>query len=78
MSAQQQKPRARTTQITPERIRARAYEIYEARNGAPGDPTSDWLQAERELNDQGPDRTASIASEPGAQTPRQRLPAVRN
>jgi hypothetical protein len=30
-------------------IRERAYHIYLARNGAPGDPTSDWLQAEREL-----------------------------
>lgn len=30
-------------------IRRRAYEIYLNRNGAPGDPVADWLQAEREL-----------------------------
>jgi hypothetical protein len=34
-----------------ERIRARAYQIFEARaaGGSPGDPTSDWLQAETEV-----------------------------
>jgi hypothetical protein len=32
-----------------EQIRARAYEIYLARNGAPGNPESDWRQAEEEL-----------------------------
>jgi Protein of unknown function (DUF2934) len=30
-------------------IARRAYEIYLGRNGGPGDPTADWLQAEREL-----------------------------
>jgi len=30
-------------------IRQRAHEIYLARNGAPGNPTDDWLRAEREL-----------------------------
>src|SRR5690606_16442600 len=35
--------------VPPERIQARAYEIYEARTreGSPGDAMSDWLQAER-------------------------------
>ncbi len=37
-------------EITPERIRVRAYEIFQARNGGPGDADSDWAQAERELN----------------------------
>jgi hypothetical protein len=32
-----------------ERIRLRAYEIYQARNGAPGDALGDWVQAEREF-----------------------------
>lgn len=32
-----------------EQIRARAYEIYLARNGAPGTPDGDWRQAEQEL-----------------------------
>jgi len=33
-----------------EEIRHRAYEIYLARGGAPGDEVEDWLQAERELH----------------------------
>ena len=39
------------TKVTPtvEQIRARAFEIYQRRNGAPGDPQAEWLQAEREL-----------------------------
>lgn len=34
-----------------ERIRARAYEIYQQRvkRGTPGDAVSDWVQAEREI-----------------------------
>jgi len=36
-------------EVTPDRIRVRAYAIYRARNGAPGDEGSDWCQAEREL-----------------------------
>lgn len=32
-----------------DRIRCRAYEISQARHGAPGDPVADWTQAEREL-----------------------------
>jgi len=42
--------------VMSERIRARAYEIYQARsgNGGPGDQGSDWLQAERELNGGSP------------------------
>jgi hypothetical protein len=34
---------------TEEQIRMRAYEIYLARNGAPGSPEADWRQAEEEL-----------------------------
>ena len=36
--------------VTPERIRLRAFEIYQARNGGLGDAESDWTQAERELS----------------------------
>jgi hypothetical protein len=36
--------------VTPDRIRARAYEIFQARNGGGGDALADWLRAERELN----------------------------
>jgi hypothetical protein len=42
-----------STQVAPgptdEQIRARAYQIFLARGGRPGDPDADWLQAEREL-----------------------------
>ena len=37
-------------QIREDQIRARAYEIYLERNGEPGNPVEDWLQAEAELN----------------------------
>ncbi|XVJ59655.1 MAG: DUF2934 domain-containing protein [Tepidisphaera sp.] len=37
--------------ITLDRIRMRAHEIFVARNGGPGDATTDWCQAERELNE---------------------------
>ncbi len=40
---------ATATAPSEEQIRARAYQIYLARHGAPGDPQADWAQAEREL-----------------------------
>jgi hypothetical protein len=48
MTAQPKAPSS-MLEVTPQRIQARAYEIYEARHGGPGDAVSDWLQAEREL-----------------------------
>lgn len=51
-------------EITPDRIRLRAYEIYESRNGGPGDALADWVQAERELG--GADRTLEPACFPSA------------
>jgi hypothetical protein len=36
-------------QSAADRIRLRAYEIFKARNGGPGDASADWAQAEREL-----------------------------
>ena len=33
-------------------IRKRAYDIHQAREGAPGREMDDWLQAERELKEQ--------------------------
>lgn len=42
--------RAKKSQPTHEDIALRAYHIFLERNGAPGDPHSDWLQAEAELN----------------------------
>lgn len=35
---------------TQDEIARRAYEIFKSRNGRPGDPVADWLQAERELS----------------------------
>lgn len=37
------------TMPTAEQIRQRAYELYLARNGGPGDAHSDWVEAERQL-----------------------------
>ena len=37
---------------TPEQLQKRAYEIFEARGGAPGREWDDWLLAEAELNAQ--------------------------
>jgi hypothetical protein len=37
---------------TDEQIRLRAYQIFLARDGAPGDEFSDWTQAERELTEE--------------------------
>ena len=42
-------PAASATMLSDAEIATRAYEIFKARNGEPGDPVSDWLQAEREL-----------------------------
>ncbi len=36
-------------QVTWQAIEARAYEIYASRGYAQGDPTADWLEAERQL-----------------------------
>ena len=36
---------------TPQRIAARAYELYLARGQEPGHEQEDWLRAERELTD---------------------------
>lgn len=35
-----------------ERVRTRAYEIFERRNGGEGDAQSDWSRAENELRDE--------------------------
>jgi len=43
---------SRQVEPTAEQVRRRAYEIFLSRNGTPGDPASDWLQAERELREQ--------------------------
>jgi hypothetical protein len=35
-----------------ERIAARAYELYEARDGAHGQDFDDWLRAEQQIDDE--------------------------
>lgn len=43
-------PGAGRAELTPERVRDRAYFIFLARAGRPGNPESDWIQAEKELS----------------------------
>jgi hypothetical protein len=48
---------ARSKAIDPtltDQIRKRAFEIYLARRGGPGDALSDWLRAEREIRATAP------------------------
>jgi hypothetical protein len=42
-------PAPTATPVSVDRIRHRAFEIFMARQGRPGDPLADWLQAEREV-----------------------------
>ena len=59
-SAQQHGGDTTAATIDPERIANRAYERYMARGGADGQDLEDWLEAERELeqeqHDGGRDR----------------------
>jgi Protein of unknown function (DUF2934) len=56
MSAQRQKPepKPKPAAATPshEEIERRAYEIFKARGGELGDPTQDWLEAEKQLREE--------------------------
>ncbi len=45
----QQQPDSALEPTLEERIRIRAYELYEKRQGGSGDADGDWLQAEAEL-----------------------------
>lgn len=42
-------PRPAESPPTEDQVRVRAYQISQARGGAPGRELDDWLQAEREL-----------------------------
>jgi hypothetical protein len=42
-------PLTQSSEASADTIRARAFEIYEARGGEPGQDLDDWLQAEGEL-----------------------------
>lgn len=78
-SARRPAPKANAiAEVKPHLIRRRAYEIFLARNGGPGDHLSDWIQAEQELNSasqvapivvraserRGRDDRADVASQP--------------
>lgn len=45
-------------QATAERIQERAYQLYVNRGQEPGHELDDWLQAEREMSNQGEERYA--------------------
>lgn len=64
-----------STEVTTGRIQARAYQIYQARNGngGAGDATSDWLQAERELKGSAPEPSAAADIEMRARARGERL-----
>lgn len=47
-------------EVKPDLVRQRAYEIFKARNGGPGDCASDWAKAEKELNGAGQDAPAAV------------------
>ena len=65
----------KTVNAMRDRIRHRAYEIYCGRisSGVAGDASSDWLQAERELNGAAPDPVTSAAIEVRARARGERL-----
>ncbi len=46
-------------------IRRRAYELFQERNGAPGDPAADWLIAEREVRARYANNEAALAATQG-------------
>ena len=56
-ATKEKKTRAKKSKPAYEQIALRAYHIYLERNGAPGDPHSDWLRAEAELS-AAPKKTA--------------------
>lgn len=51
-----EKPAA-TQPSSSDRIRIRAYELYEKRKDEPGDAESDWYRAEAEINAETESRT---------------------
>ena len=71
MSAQRQKPepkpKAAAASPSHEEIERRAFEIFNARGGELGDPTQDWLEAEKQLREEarhGAGRRASRSGGP--------------
>ncbi|HVM92172.1 MAG TPA: DUF2934 domain-containing protein [Terriglobales bacterium] len=48
-----------------EEIRRRAYELFQQRNGAPGDPNADWLIAEQEVRARFAGKDSALAASQG-------------
>lgn len=48
-AAREATPRPPAAESLHERIRRRAFEVFLARSGGPGDALSDWLEAERQV-----------------------------
>lgn len=48
-----------------EEIRRRAYQLFLERNGAAGDPTADWVIAEREVRARHASKDAALAASQG-------------
>jgi hypothetical protein len=49
-----------------EEIRRRAYELFLARKGAPGDPATDWMIAEREVRARHARQDSALAATHGS------------
>jgi Protein of unknown function (DUF2934) len=71
MSAQRQKPepmpKPATAVPSHDEIERRAFEIFKGRGEEPGDPTQDWLEAEKQLREEarhGAGRRASRSRGP--------------
>lgn len=83
-------PAAGRAELTPERVRDRAYFIFLARAGRPGNPEADWIQAEKELRveasgrppgqagagDRGPQRSNGAGNPAGAGGANRRNPVM--
>lgn len=70
---------SKPVQFTPEfeeKVRLRAYEIYERRGATPGDALQDWLQAEAELSATSPEAPAVEAKARTTKSPA-RKPAAK-
>jgi hypothetical protein len=65
-----------TDSVNAERVRERAYAIYQSRQGGAGDAESDWLQAERELAAEATRGASPAAARSNAQTRARRNPRL--
>ncbi|HZW08586.1 MAG TPA: DUF2934 domain-containing protein [Phycisphaerales bacterium] len=57
-------PNESAPELSPDLIRRRAFEIFQARGDGPGDPVADWMQAERELRAEPESGASAEAARP--------------